>query len=157
MLSYDTGNGAAALAVDACDPAYRAVYFSVGYENLGPRGDSRPPAYADLLDRSIQWVTESKPSYGARVYVSPLRRVQPPCAVVTYSMTLVNAGRMTDTYSLSLEGFAWPTRVMSGTVEVTHTLPLAPCRSQNLTVAVDIPDTPVGGLGATDTFTLTAT
>ncbi len=155
VLSYDAGNGAAALAVDACDPAYRVVYFSVGYENLGPRGDSRPPAYADLLDRSIQWETEDKPGYGSRLHVSPRQRIQPPGAVVTYSVALVNAGRVTDTYSLSLAGYAWPTRILSGTTEVAQTLPLAPCRSQNLTVEVDIPDT--SGMGASDTFTLTAT
>ena len=60
ILTYDSGQGDAALAVAPCDQPFRAVYLAVGYENLGPRATDRPPEYADLLERSIEWVTQDK-------------------------------------------------------------------------------------------------
>lgn len=154
VMTYDNGNGAAALAVDPCGAPYRAVYFAVGYENLGPRAYSRPPEYADVLDRSIQWVIGTKPAYGVDASVSPGSKILPPGSVFTYSLTIGNMGVNTDAYNLALAGNVWPTRIVSGTTPVTQTMQLPACSQQVLGVEVTIPGT--ANAGATDTFTVTA-
>lgn len=155
VMTYDNGNGVAALAVDPCGARYRAVYFAVGYENLGPRAYSRPSEYADVLDRSIQWVIGSKPAYGVDAFVSPNSKVLPPGSVFTYNLTVANRGVNTDIYNLALAGNVWPTRIVSGTTQVAQTVQLAACSQQVLGVEVIIPST--ANVGTTDTFTATAT
>jgi len=78
VLTYDNGNGVAALAVDPCDATYRAVYFALGYENVAPRAGNRDPAIAEALDRSIAWVMGRRPTYGVSLLVTPGRQVQEP-------------------------------------------------------------------------------
>jgi len=155
VMTYNNGNGAAALAVEPCGAGYRAVYFAVGYENLGPRAYNRPPEYADVLDRSIQWVIGSKAAYGVDAFVSPNSKVLPPGSVFTYGLLVANRGVNTDTYNLSLAGNVWPTRIVSGTTQVAQTVQLAACSQQVLGVEVTIPNT--ASMGAIDTFTVTAT
>ncbi len=155
VMTYDNGAGPAVLAVDPCAQPYRAVYFAVGYENLGPRAYSRPQAYADLLDRSIQWVTGSKLPYDVTASVVPGSRIDQPGVSVNYNLTIVNTGVNTDTYDVPLAGNVWPTQVLSGTTPVTQTMPVAPCSAQSLTVRVNIPAS--APAGASDTFTVTAT
>ncbi len=155
VMTYDNGNGAAALAVDPCGAPYRAVYFAVGYENLGPRAYSRPPEYADVLDRSIQWVIGSKPAYGVDASVVPGSKIDQPGSVFTYNLTIANTGVNTDIYNLALAGNVWPTRIVSGTTPTTQTVQLAACSQQVLGVEVSIPGT--ANAGASDTFTVTAT
>lgn len=153
VMTYDNGNGAAVLAVDPCGASYRAVYFAVGYENLGPRAYSRPPEYADVLDRSIQWVIGSKPAYGVDASIVPGSGIGQPGSVFTYNLTIANTGVNTDTYNLAL-GNVWPTRIVSGTSPVTQTVRLAACSRQVVGVEVTIPGT--ANTGASDTFTVTA-
>ena len=155
IVTYGNGNGVAALAVDACSPLYRAVYFAMGYENLGPRAYNRSPQYAEVLDRSIQWVIGSKPAYGVAVSIQPGSRIDQPGATVNYTLTLINTGINTDTYAVSLAGPVWPTQVLSGTTPVTQIAQLAPCTSQSLNVRVDIPA--AAQVGASDLFTVTTT
>jgi uncharacterized repeat protein (TIGR01451 family) len=154
VLTYDNDNGAAALAVDPCDAPYRAVYFAVGYENLGPRAYSRPPEYADLLDRSLQWVIGSKPAYGVDAFVSPNSQLLTPGAVLTYNLTIANRGVNTDTYNLTLAGNVWPMRLVSGTTPVAQTVQSAACSRQILSVEVTVPG--AANVGTSDTFTVTA-
>ena len=81
ILTYDSGQGDAALAIDPCDQPFRAVYLAVGYENLGPRAYDRPPEYADLLERSIA-VGRPRPShrYDVAVSITPAEQVGQPRA-----------------------------------------------------------------------------
>lgn len=155
VMTYDNGNGAGALAVDPCNAPYRAVYFAVGYENLGPRAYSRPPAYADVLDRSLQWVTAKKSAYSVETLVIPNRGISPPGSVLTYQLTVANRGINTDTYNLAFAGNTWPMRIISDTDQVTQTLKLAACGQQVLGLEVTIPGTT--SLGVMDTFTAIAT
>lgn len=155
VMTYDNGAGAAALAISPCNAPYRAVYFSAGYENLGPRAYDRPPEFADTLDLSIAWVTGSKLTNDVRAFVAPGQTISPPGTTVTYTLAVANTGVNTDTYTLALSGNSWTTRILSGTTEVTQTVQLAPCGRQTLAVVASIPGT--ANPGDTDTFTVTAT
>jgi len=154
VLAYDNGNGIAALAVDPCDASYRAVYFALGYENIGPRAGNRDPAIAEVLDRSIDWVMGTKPAYGVSVVTMPSRQVGEPGDTVTYDLQVINTGSGTATFELSLAGNVWPARILSGTTEVTLVSDLPPCGLQDLTLEVDIPATV--GAGDRDTVAVTA-
>jgi uncharacterized repeat protein (TIGR01451 family) len=155
VLSYDNGNESAALAIDPCDSPYRVVYMGVGYENLGPRADSRPPEFAELLDRAIQWAIESKPSHDVSVSLAPDRQSAPPGTTLRYDLTVANTGFLPDAYDLTLSGNEWPTHLLNGRTQVVSTGEIAPCASTELVIKVDIP------LSAEpddqDTFTIEAT
>jgi uncharacterized repeat protein (TIGR01451 family) len=143
VLTYDSGQGDAALAIDPCDQSFRAVYLAVGYENLGPRAYDRPPEYADLLERSIEWVTQSKNPYDVTVSVTPIEQMSRAGARVLYGLTIANTGRLPDTYQVSLSGSVWQTQIYSGSTALPpmQTIALAPCSQQDLAVEVDVPDT----------------
>jgi hypothetical protein len=68
---------------------------------------------------------------------------------VTYVFTVTNMGIFTDTFSLTLTGWVWPS-----TLSMTTTNALAPGASQTVTLTVGIPLTATAGV--TDTVTLTA-
>jgi uncharacterized repeat protein (TIGR01451 family) len=156
ILMYDTTNTAAALAIDPCgDQNHRAVYLSVGYENLGPRAYDRPPEYAELLDRSIQWVIGSKQTHDVALSIYPTQQVGQPGATTTYDLTVANSGATANIYDLALSGNTWPARILSGTNPVDQTIEIPPCSSQALIVEVDIPD--LAGTGAQDNLNVTAT
>jgi uncharacterized repeat protein (TIGR01451 family) len=154
VLTYDNGNGGAALAVDPCDAIYRAVYFALGYENVAPRAGNRDPAIAGVLDRSIQWAMGSKLAYGVSMSTSLSRQMAKPGDTVTYDLQVANRGSVHATFALGLAGNTWPTRILSGTTEVNLTPVLPPCGWQDLTMEVDIPVT--ANTGAEDTATVTA-
>jgi uncharacterized repeat protein (TIGR01451 family) len=153
ILTYNNGTGAAALAISSCSAPHRAIYFAVGYENLGPRAYNRPPAFDQMLDRSIQWVASNKPSYGVSVSINPTQKTTPPGSVSAYALTIVNTGVNTDTYNLSLNATAWATTIYSGSTIVSQTLALSPCGQQTLQVRVTVPDN--ASAGASDAFTVT--
>ncbi len=71
--------------------------------------------------------------------------VAKPGDVVVHTFTLTNTGVVTDSFALSVAGYAWPTTVMASTG------PLGPGESMTIDVEVTIPH----ALGS-DTFTLTA-
>jgi uncharacterized repeat protein (TIGR01451 family) len=143
LMNYDNGAGIAALGVSTCASAgsedYRAVYFALGYENIGPRAYTRDPAAAQVLARSITWVTGSRLAYDAIVAATPSRQMDAMGNTVTYSLQLSNRGFEPGVFELSLAGNTWPTRILSGTASVTLTHELLPCGSQTLRIEVDIP------------------
>jgi uncharacterized repeat protein (TIGR01451 family) len=145
ILMYDRGTdsgdtSAAALAIDPCSGQnHRAVYLSVGYENLGPRAYDRPPEHAELLERSIQWVIGSKQVYDVSVSISPAQQIGEPGSTVRYDLVVANSGATAGIYNLALSDNAWQTRILSGTNQVDRTIEIPPCGNQVLTVEVDIP------------------
>jgi subtilisin family serine protease len=155
VLAYDNGNGVAALAIDPCDASYRAVYLALGYENIGPRADNRDPAIAEVLDRSIDWVMGTKPTYRVNTTASPSRQTGAPGTTVTYDVQVLNTGALMDTFAVSLSGNVWPTRIYSGGGELTTPIVIPPCSVQDLTVEVDIPT--AANIGDMDTVSVAAT
>jgi hypothetical protein len=154
VLTYDNGNGAAALAIDPCDASYRAIYFAMGYENIAPRAYNRDPAIAQVLDRSIVWLMGSKPAYGVDVLSIPMRQVNEPGGIAAYDLQVINTGSQPIALELSSSGNAWSTRVQSGAAVVTLPIGIPPCGLQDLTLEVEIPST--ADIGDEDVVTVTA-
>jgi uncharacterized repeat protein (TIGR01451 family) len=153
VLTYDNGNGIAGLAVNPCDATYRAVYLAAGYENVGPRAAARAPDAAEALHRSIAWAAGGKPVHGVSVVAIPSRQLDEPGQTVDYDLLVINTGSTPAAYELSAAGHNWPTRILSGTVEVTRTAQIPPCATQGLTLEVDIPTAALAG--DTDSVTVT--
>ncbi|MFZ6030011.1 MAG: S8 family serine peptidase [Chloroflexota bacterium] len=154
IMTYDNGAGVAVLAVDPCSADYRAVYFAVGYENLGPRAYNLPEAYADVLDRSLQWLMEDeRPAYAVNAYLLPSQDVTSAGSTLTYTLMVANTGAQADTFDLAVSGNLWPTSLYSGTAPVEHTISLAPCAFQAIGAQVEIPAS--AAVGASDAFTVT--
>lgn len=142
LMVYDNlGGGAAALAVDPCDAAYRAVYLAMGYENIGPRADNRNPAIAAMLGRSIDWVMAPKTANGLMMIATPTASTAAPGRRVEYDLRLVNASTEPETIQVTPTGNQWLTRVLSDSVAITGTVQLPPCGAADLTVEVVIPVT----------------
>jgi uncharacterized repeat protein (TIGR01451 family) len=155
VLTYENGSGPAALAVDPCDATYRAVYFPVGYENIAPRAYNRDPAIAQVIDESIQWAwAGSKPTYDVKISALPVRQTGELSTTVTYDLQVANTGAMTDTFTTAVSGNLWPTRILSGGVELTIPVEIPPCGLQDLTAEVEIPAT--ANTSEEDTATITA-
>ncbi len=68
-------------------------------------------------------------------------------SVVTHTLTLTNTGDYTDTFTLQVDGYAWPTAVQASSVT------LGPGLAAAIELSVAIPPEP---LAASDNFTLTA-
>lgn len=150
VLTYDNDEGAAALAVDPCVGSHRALYFSVGYENLGPRADNRSPAFAEVMGRSLQWLGGTRAELGLELRTEAQNRTAPPGQTAFHHVNLVNSGKTPLDVQMSLAEAAWSARIYSGTVtsdtnlglapELTgQVVPLAPCQVRTVTVAVDVP------------------
>ncbi|GIV79988.1 MAG: hypothetical protein KatS3mg050_4382 [Litorilinea sp.] len=138
ILTYANGDGAA-LAIAPCDASYRAVYFAMGYENIGPRGKERDPAIAEILSRSIEWTLSPRPDYRLDFSPSALQAVTAPGSTRTYQLQLINAGSQALTVQLSLTGHQWPTRLHQNGQEITGPLSIAPCTSARIMIQVDVP------------------
>lgn len=148
-------NRAAALAIDPCNADYRAAYFGIGFENIGPRAANREPAIAEVLGRTVRWVAGEKVQTGLELITEATTANVAPGDLVTYQMHLINIGRMPLTVQFTIGQTNWATRIFSGTQEVTQPLILAPCQTTLLSVEIVSPvNTPNG---TQDTAILTAT
>lgn len=141
ILTYDEAQLPAALAVDPCNANYRAVYFGVGYENIGERGSTRDPAIAAVLGRAVDWVSNSRLDVELQVAVDNALRFAPAGTVATYELQLINAGRRELFVSLATSGTQWPFRILQEEQPITLPLRLRPCQSVTLRVEVDVPAT----------------
>jgi uncharacterized repeat protein (TIGR01451 family) len=148
VLTYDNGNGIAALGISPCDKPYRAVYFAVGYENVGPRAGSHDPSIAETLDRSIVWVMDHRPTYGVNLSVTPSGQTSEPGTTAYYNVQVANAGLTTANFQLDLGGNTWP-----AILPITSTQNLPPCGMIYLSLEVDVPAS--APIGSQDTVTVT--
>ncbi len=156
ILRYDESQSAAALAIDPCASTYRAVYFGVGYENIGPRAANRDPAIAEVLGRSIRWVSEAKVQNGFELLTEQTTLQTQPGQSVVQQVELLNIGQTPITIQLALGATSWPTRLLNGTQQVTQPILLAPCQTVRLSVVVEPPATTINGEQATVSLTATA-
>lgn len=145
ILRYDESQSAAALAIDPCNSTYRAAYFGVGFENIGPRAANRDPAIAEMLGRTVRWVSASKVQRGFElISEQTVAHVQPGNSA-TYRLQLINISQSAATVQLATSGTSWVTRILSGTQEINQPLALAPCQTAALTVTVETPASAVNG------------
>jgi uncharacterized repeat protein (TIGR01451 family) len=136
------GDGIAGLKIAPCAATYRAVYLAFGYEDAGPR-----PDYAAVLDRSLHWLTASRPPRTVHLSLPSTSAFGPPGATANYTVTVVNDGSLADNYALSLTGNAWPGTIWNAAMTqiLTSTGEIAPCQGISLVVQIQIPvNIPVG-------------
>ena len=141
IISY-SGDGVAGLKVEPCAGGYRAIYLAFGYEDAGPR-----PDYAAVLDRSLHWLTGSRPPRAMRLAAPNRFGFGLPGATTIYTATVTNEGLLPDSYDLTLTGNAWPGTIWNSTMTqiLTTTEELTPCQVISLVVQIQIPVTvPVG-------------
>ncbi len=127
----------------------------MGYENIGPRGYNRDLAIAQVIDKSIQraWAG-AKSTYRVEVAPALTRQTGAAGSTVTYEVQVFNTGAMTDTFTIAVNGNLWPTRILSGGVELKAGLEVLPCNERELSLEVDVPIT--ANVGDEDTATITA-
>ncbi|MEZ4860242.1 MAG: S8 family serine peptidase [Caldilineaceae bacterium] len=154
ILLYDDAQAPAALAIDACNANYRAVYFGVGFENIGPRADNRDPMIAEALGRSIRWSQGEKQAADLELLVEQTKAILAPGRTALYPVQLSNTGHNALDIQLTAANATWATQILSGTEELSGPLHLAPCQAVKLTVAVAVPTDVLNG--ATATVQLTA-
>ncbi len=139
LLRYSRTNLPAALAIDSCASDYRAVYYSVGFENIGPRADQRDPAIAEALGRSIRWVNNQRPMFNIEMATADAIAFNPPGQSISYPLRLLNTGAQTVTIGVALLGAQWPTQLLRDSTVLTNAVQVAPCQTVDLTVTVQVP------------------
>jgi uncharacterized repeat protein (TIGR01451 family) len=155
ILRYDQSQAPAALAIDSCHAGYRAVYFAVGFENIGPRADNRDPAIAEVLGRTVRWVSSPKTTRGLEIVTTRTNSEIEPGETTTYALQLVNTGQAALTLALTVDGGNWGVELLQGGQPINGPLTLGPCQAQELTVALTAPATALNG--ELNTLRLTAT
>ena len=145
ILRYGRSQAPAALAIDPCRADYRAVYFGVGFENIGPRATNRDPAIAEVLGRAVRWVSDAKLQQGLELISDRVTLSIESGRTATYQLQLVNTGRMPLTLDLTMATSNWPTQLLQDGQAVGQPLTLAPCQSATLSLAVTPPATAVNG------------
>ncbi len=155
ILRYDQSQASAALAIDSCRAPYRAVYFGVGFENIGPRADDRNPATAEVLGRAVRWVNGPKVARGLELVANQTEAELEPGQTTTYPLQLINTGQTALTLALTTSGGNWRVQILQAKQPVSGPLTLAPCQTANLSVVVTAPATALNG--QEDTLVLTAT
>ncbi len=140
VLTYTGNQSSAALAIDSCTAPYRAVYFAVGFENIGPRAGNRSPALAETLGRSIEWATGNKPTYNLSLSAKPTTLLGAAGGRISYQLHVGNTGALTATMQLAFAGNQWPTQLTDPDGNtLTQPLTLGPCATRDFTLSVDVP------------------
>ncbi|MCL4506574.1 MAG: S8 family serine peptidase [Chloroflexi bacterium] len=142
-------NSGAGVYTQLCTP-YRSAYFSFGVEAI-----NNATSRADVLRRVLSAFTAPRPDYGVELLSRDSYNTGVPIGLpgqtVTHVLRLRHTGDagITDTFTLSMTGNAWPTAISAGQVQ------LAPCTSSLVTLTVTIP--PTATRDTLDTITLSAT
>ena len=159
ILTYENG-AAAALAVGPCTESYRAIFFAVGYENMGPRALERSPDFSIAMDRSIQWLLQERGINDVNISLQAASlQTEEQGKSVHYPIRIVNRGTNAVALQLQLTNAKWRTSVFPNhsqeETEVTNRkkplsldspLMLSPCEQRSIDVVVEIPKTAENGL-----------
>jgi uncharacterized repeat protein (TIGR01451 family) len=146
VLDY-VNDGQAGVAADDCR-GFRVVYLAFGLEGVGPGA-----ARTEIMQRSIEWLAESRPDYAFSLITPSSRAAGTPGGEAVLDFSLANRGVQADSYVLTVEGNRWPATVWDSTRtrQITTTAVVSACSPANLVLRVQIPVAAVTG----DTGTLT--
>lgn len=136
ILDYDGGLGTAALAWhSSAAPDARVIYCACGFETLGPRA-----AAGQMLDRSLQWLTQALPASNFNFSGDTLT-TGPQGSVQSLPYAVSNNGLFSDTGSLSITGQQWKWEIWNAvdSATITQAGPLAPATLARFKVHVKIP------------------
>jgi len=143
VMAYQ-GDGVAGQCTGLCRP-YRVFYLPFGFEAINDAETRR-----EVMQRGIDWLMSLRQTVGVELTPTVQTVISLPVTTAHHVLRLRNSGELaTDTYTLSLSPSAWP-----ASLSADH-LTLAPCATDTLTVAVQIPAGT--GWNVSDTVTLTAT
>ena len=145
VLHYDQSQAPAALAIDPCRADYRAVYFGVGFENIGPRADNRDPAIAEVLGRAVRWVNGPKLLRGLELITNRTMTEVEPGRAASYPVQVVNTGREALTLALTANGDTWGVQILQEGQALSDPLTLGPCQTADLVLVVTPPATALNG------------
>ncbi|MCB0129808.1 MAG: carboxypeptidase regulatory-like domain-containing protein, partial [Caldilineaceae bacterium] len=144
ILTYDQGAGAAAQATVSCANASKIVFFALGYENVGPRGEERSPFIGATLQRTLTWLMTPQPASNVVMVPNRLTQTATPGRRISYLLDLYNEGSTDATVQLALENNRWiSTLIVDGVaLDAGASFTLPPCGHQEVRVQVDVP---IGG------------
>ncbi len=126
-LRYSDGRAASLLA-GQCN-SFRIAYFGFGLEDV-----SDPQARSDLLASSFDYFAQPETEVGLLVGRKLTADLVPPGAQRSYPIQLLNLSELyTDTYHLSVSSAAWPSQIITDTIE------LGPCQGADTSLEVEIP------------------
>ena len=127
-----------------CTP-YRTIFLAFGFEGITSRAGR-----ADLLDRSIRWLTAPRVVAGLEMTPSSAAIVGDFGATVTHTWQIRNIAETgaAERFDLTASGWRWPTRL------ITQSVTLQPCASTQVALVVQNPAGPPWA--ASDAVTVTA-
>ncbi|NLE99893.1 MAG: S8 family serine peptidase, partial [Anaerolineales bacterium] len=123
------GRGCGGLRVGTCLD-YRAVYLAFGFEAINDE-----QARQEVMRRAVEWLWTPPPTVALELTPTASLRVGAAGTVVTHTLQLRHLGErgVTDTFTLSAEGYAWDVQMEPASLTLT------PCAAASLVVSVTIP------------------
>lgn len=124
---------------------YRALFLAFGFEGIAGRATR-----AEVLDRSIRWLTAPRATAGLEMTPARAALVGDFGATVTHTWQIRNVAETgtPERFDLTASGWHWPTRLL------TPTVTLSPCASARVALSVQTPAGPMWA--ASDVITVTA-
>lgn len=153
IMTYARGTGAAALASVSCEADFRTILFALGLENVGPRAGEGAEEFAEVLDRSVNWLLSDRPAVAVQSSFDFQWSQITHGEVAVYSLRLANEGTEAANVGITLAGNAWPSVVKVDGVEVDGPVLVPPCGQVTLEIEVTPPQTAING--TTDVLTVT--
>lgn len=124
---YEDGR-AAGLTAGYCTP-FRLVYLGFGLEGV-PEATDR----AEILARSFTYFNQPREQLGVQFSPDAITELAIPGEQMSYTLNIFNRSEtITDTFTLSLSGAAWPTSLL------TNTITLGPCQSGQTVLSLHVP------------------
>ncbi len=126
-FTYEDGR-AAGLTAGYCTP-FRLVYLGFGLEGVSEAADR-----AAILQQSFRYFAEPRQTVGVQFFPGGIDELAVPGEVMSYTLNVFNRSEtLTDTFTLSISGAAWPTSLL------TQTVTLGPCTMTQTVLTLNVP------------------
>ncbi|MBK8901205.1 MAG: S8 family serine peptidase [Anaerolineaceae bacterium] len=127
-FAYEDGR-AAGLTAGYCSP-FRMVYLGFGLEGVSQAADR-----ATILQQSFRYFEEPRETVGVQFFPDGIDELAIPGEAMNYTVNVFNRSEtMTDTFTLSISGAAWPTSLL------TQTMTLGPCTMTQTVLTLNVPN-----------------
>lgn len=126
-FAYEDGR-AAGLTAGYCTP-FRLVYLGFGLEGVSDAADR-----ATILQQSFRYFETPRETVGVQFFPGGIDELAIPGEVMNYTVNVFNRSEtLTDTFTLSISGAAWPTSLL------TQTVTLPPCTMTETVLSLHVP------------------
>ncbi|MCB0215245.1 MAG: S8 family serine peptidase [Chloroflexi bacterium] len=135
LATYPGGQGAGVLA-DTC-LAHRAIALGFGFEGIAGAGQRDR-----VMERLIEALMAPAPALGLYAELSGQDLVRPAGASAQYTLTLLNTGASTGSFTVSVAAAGWPTELWDASFArpAEGRLALGSCRGDSLGIQVRVPE-----------------